>query len=69
MKFTLSILILFCSYSACLSQHEMKYKAGPNAPQWVQSMYMENPDAETVIQQYESYFQTNEFVKIEHTLY
>ena len=69
MKFITTVFLLFLFCASCFSQNEMKYKALPNSPLWVKSMYAENPDAEQVIEQYKSYYQTHEFVKNEHTQY
>ena len=54
MKFITTAFLLFLFCASCFSQNEMKYKALPNSPLWVKSMYAENPDAEQVIEQYKS---------------
>lgn len=38
-------------------------------PDWVQLMYAENPDIGVVMQGYETYYETNDFVKNKHTQY
>ena len=59
-------LFFFFSIEA---QHEMKYPVSPDTPDWIQLMYQENPNPESVIQAHDLYYSNREMIKNEHTQY
>ena len=73
MKRLFILLLCFCMGSnVVLAQHqELKYGRYDDSslPQWVQLMYAENPDIEAVMYAYQKHYETNEFVKNQHTQY
>ena len=69
MKIALYIFILLTSVFSYHSQNEMKYKTNSSSPEWIKSMYQENPNPGAVINQYEVYYSTHDFIRNEHTQY
>jgi PKD repeat protein len=61
--------VLFTITFFSSSQLERKYGADINSPEWVVSMYTEGIDPELVMKQHDSYFETNDQYKDEHTQY
>ena len=51
------------------AQYEMKYPVSSDTPDWIQLMYQENPNPESVIQAHDLYYSNREMIKNEHTQY
>ena len=65
---TILILVVFLKLSF-FSQKEMHYKYSENAPNWIKTMYSDNPDPGELIDSYDEFYKTNEFKKNQHTQY
>ncbi|MCB0759970.1 MAG: T9SS type A sorting domain-containing protein [Flavobacteriales bacterium] len=63
------VLALLCAWGQAQWVPQTAYEAKSSDPQWIQLLYSENPNALEVREAYESYYQTHEFVKNEHTQY
>ena len=66
-----TLLILFtCLLNSLTAQVEMKYNQdSKELPKWVQLMYSEKPNEGRIIEEYNKFYTTNEFVKNQHTQY
>ncbi|KAA3623395.1 MAG: T9SS C-terminal target domain-containing protein [Bacteroidetes bacterium] len=70
MKKVLLISCLAILYISKLdAQTEQRYSVKESTPEWVQLMYNDSEDISSVIQAYEAYYKTHEFVKNAHTQY
>ncbi len=73
MRVFIFLLFTFNLYSV-QGQLETKYYSNlnqedNNLPTWITLMYSDNPDPGIVVNEYEKYYKTHEFVKSEHTQY
>jgi photosystem II stability/assembly factor-like uncharacterized protein len=70
MKFLFSSLLLLLTISLFSQSHLAKVRANdPGLPEWAQKMYGENPNFDEVINLYQDYYLSHEFVKNIHTQY
>jgi len=65
------LFLLFITFQfSVFSQVEMKYNTNTeDLPNWVQLMYVENPDEGAVIEAYRNYYKSHKLVKTKHTQY
>ena len=65
------LFLLFITFQlSVFSQVEMRYNSSTeDLPNWVQLMYVKNPDEGTVIEAYRSYYKSHKLVKNQHTQY
>ena len=64
--------LLFLCFAFALNnnaQEEIKYGTSPNSPEWVVYMYQDNPNLFVLRDLFQTYYESNEFIKNQHTQY